>query len=114
MNVQERIHYLRKSLLNMTQEDFAGKINISRSNFANIEKGNINLTERVINDICRAFSVNRDWLMSGSEPIFNDSSDAMVSKIVELYEQLNDDNRKYLQGYIHRLLEEQHSAEIRK
>lgn len=107
MNVQERMKYLRKDLLNLTQEEFSKKINISRSNYANIEKGSVNLTERVISDICRAFMVNHDWIMTGQEPIFTHGNSSELNDILKIYEQLNDDNKKYLQGYVHRLLEEQ-------
>jgi transcriptional regulator with XRE-family HTH domain len=106
MTVYERVRFLRKNILNLNQEDFSQKINVSRSNLGNIEIGRINLTERVINDICREFSVNQGWLMNGAEPIFI-NHDSAISQITELSKTLNDDNRKYLQGYAARLLEEQ-------
>jgi transcriptional regulator with XRE-family HTH domain len=110
MNEQERIKHLRKTLLRITQGEFAEKINMSRSNFANIEKGNINLTERVIADICREFSVRREWLTDGEKPVFFVDKKKETSKIVDLYESLNEDNQKYAQGYINRLLEEQNAV----
>lgn len=108
MTMYERIHYLRKSLLKITQEEIAARISMSRPNFANIEKGKTNLTERVIRDICHAFCVSREWLESGTGPVFTDSKAA--SNISELYEQLSDNNQKYAKEYIRGLLEEQRSA----
>ena len=66
MNIGERIRLLRKNELKMTQDDFASKIDISRSNIGNIEIGRIAVTERIIASICREFSVNDEWLRTGN------------------------------------------------
>ena len=58
----------------MTQDDFASKIDISRSNMGNIETGRIAITERVITSICREFNVNEEWLRNGSGDIFAEVS----------------------------------------
>ena len=47
MTIHERIKHLRKYELKLTQEEFAQKIKISRSNLANIESGKISITDRV-------------------------------------------------------------------
>jgi Predicted transcriptional regulators len=107
MKAYERIRQLRKKILNMTLEDFSNKINISRSNLGNIETGRIGLTERVLSDICRSFQVRRDWILNGTEPIFEDDNDPFDIEISKLYSSLTDENKKYLYGYIQRLLEEQ-------
>ena len=39
MDIGERIQYFRKEISKMTQAEFSKKINMSRSNLANIEKG---------------------------------------------------------------------------
>lgn len=103
----ERIKYLRKNILKLSQEEFSKRINISRSNLGNIETGKINLTERVINDICREFYVSTNWIINNEEPIFEENKDPMVNKISKLYDSLTEDNKKYLYGYMQRLLEEQ-------
>ena len=107
MEAYERIRRLRKKILNMTLEEFSSKINISRSNLVNIETGRIRLTERVILDICRAFGVRQDWISNGIEPIFKDGEDPLDAEISKLYLSLTDENKKYLYGYMQRLLEEQ-------
>lgn len=66
MEINERIRYLRKNELHMTQDVFASKIDLSRSNLGNIEIGRIAVTERVISSICRVFNVNEDWLKTGN------------------------------------------------
>ncbi|HBJ1646482.1 TPA: helix-turn-helix transcriptional regulator [Clostridium botulinum] len=70
MEIYERIKHLRKTVLNLNQEDFAKSIGLSRSNVGNIEVGRINVTDRVIGDICNKFNINEDWLRNGTEPMF--------------------------------------------
>lgn len=114
VNANERIKDLRKNTLHLSQKDFAKQINISRSNLGNIETNKINLTERVLMDICRTFHVNRDWLSKGIEPIFVEDSHFFDDQIVSLYSKLTDENKKYLYGYIQRLLDEQANSSSHK
>lgn len=65
MDINQRIKYLRKELLHMTQEEFASSIKISRSNLGSIEIGRINVTDRVVQDICEKHNVNEEWLRNG-------------------------------------------------
>ena len=73
--INERIRKLRKDILeNKTQKEFAEKINVSRSNLGNIENGIINVTDRVITDICKAYNVSERWLRTGEGEVFNNDS----------------------------------------
>lgn len=107
MQPHERIRQLRKKILRMTLGQFASEINMSGSNLGNIETGRIGLTERVISDICRTFHIRHDWLITGTEPIFEEGTDPYDAEILEIYSSLTDENKKYLYGYMQRLLEEQ-------
>lgn len=107
MESYERIRHLRKKILKMTLEEFSAKINMSGSNLGNIETCRIGLTERVLIDICRTFHVRREWIETGNEPIFEVEADPLDTEISKLYASLTDENKKYLYGYIQRLLEEQ-------
>lgn len=110
MEAHERIKYLRKKILDFSQDEFAKKLNVSRSNLGNIETGTINLTERVLADICRVFQVRKDWILNGTEPVFeeeNDLLDPLDMEISRLYAALTERNKNYLYGYMQRLLEEQ-------
>ncbi|MCI8409624.1 MAG: helix-turn-helix transcriptional regulator [Lachnospiraceae bacterium] len=117
-NIYERVKYLRKEILNMTQDDFSKKIKISRSNLGSIETARVNITDRVICDICNAFSVNEDWLRNGGndDDIFIELSeheeltkyiqsllentDDVIADIIKnfivIYEKLDDDSKKVL------------------
>ena len=70
MDIYERIRIIRKDYLNLTQEEFANKIKVSRSNLASIEVGRINVTDRVIQDICLQFDVCENWLRTGKGEMF--------------------------------------------
>lgn len=74
MNINERIRYLRKTELNMTQQAFATRIKLSRSNMGNIETGEVSVTDRVILSICEEFGVNESWLRNEEGKIFTDKS----------------------------------------
>ena len=67
--MHERIKQLRK-VLNLSQESFSSKLNISRSHFAMIENDSKNITDRVFSDICREFNVNQEWLRHGTGEMF--------------------------------------------
>jgi len=51
----------------LSQEEFGKRIGIeSRAHISSLEKGNRNITDRIINDVCREFNVNEDWLRYGT------------------------------------------------
>ena len=58
----------------MTQQAFATRIKISRSNMGNIETGEVSVTDRVILSICEEFGVNEAWLRNEEGKIFTDKS----------------------------------------
>lgn len=50
----------------LSQEEFAKRIHLeSRGHISALEKGNRNITDRIINDVCREFGVNEVWLRTG-------------------------------------------------
>lgn len=81
MTIFERIKHLRKNELNITQEDFASSLGVSRSNIGNIEVGRINVTERVIQDICSNYNVNESWLRNGTGEIFIKSKHTILDEL---------------------------------
>lgn len=59
-----RIKQIRKSE-NMTQQQFAEKIGLTRNYVAMIEIGQREPSDRTISDICREFGVDKVWLETG-------------------------------------------------
>lgn len=50
----------------LSQEEFAKRIGLeSRGHISALEKGSRNITDRIINDICREFKINEVWLRTG-------------------------------------------------
>lgn len=56
----------------LSQREFGEKIFLSQDQISLLEKGKRKLTERTINDICREFSVNKEWLINGKGDMYLD------------------------------------------
>lgn len=115
MNINERIRFLRKTELEMTQQDFSSKLNISRSNMGNIETGEVTVTDRVISSICKEFNVNEEWLRNGVGEIFQpmtrrekisrfagellkEEEESFKVRLIEILAQLDESEWEVLEG----------------
>lgn len=67
--MKDRFKELRKEL-NVTQQEFADKLKISRNFVAQIEMGSKVPSDRTIDDVCREFNVNEEWLRTGKGSMF--------------------------------------------
>ncbi|EHI98007.1 helix-turn-helix domain protein [Clostridium sp. DL-VIII] len=106
MEVYERLKDLRKNVLKLNQEEFSKNIGLSRSNIANIEVGRINLTDRVISDICKEFNVNENWLRTGDGDMFNasfKSDDSFIKNVFTVLEQLSNEEWALLKKIVDKL-----------
>lgn len=65
MNIGDRIKELRKTVLEMTQDEFSEKIGIKRSGLSLVEIGRNNPSDQTIRSICREFGVSESWLRYG-------------------------------------------------
>ncbi|MCC0642152.1 MULTISPECIES: helix-turn-helix domain-containing protein [unclassified Clostridioides] len=65
----KRIRELRLNL-NLSQEEFANKLNLKRNTISLIENGKRNTSERTLNDICKVWSVSENWLKNGIGEMF--------------------------------------------
>lgn len=86
MNIGERVKEVRKAL-NLTQEEFAGELGVTRGAIAKIEIGNRNLTKQMAKAISHEYDVSYIWLTEGSGNMFDDTSNAPESlggRIAEL------------------------------
>lgn len=70
MDIHERIRFLRKEKLHITQEALGEPIGLTRANIANIEAGRIAVTERVIISLCDKFHINENWLRNEEGEVF--------------------------------------------
>ncbi len=83
--MNNRIKDLR-SALQLSQEDFATSLNLSRNFVWMLEKGEREPSDRTIKDICRNYNVNEEWLRSGSGEMFIEIS--KEKKIADLTAQV--------------------------
>ena len=68
--MNERIKYLRKDVLKLSQKEFSVKLGLSENYVWMIEKGKREPSDRTVSDICRLFSVREDWLRTGDGEMF--------------------------------------------
>ena len=88
--MNERIKYLRKDVLKLSQKDFAEQLNLSENFVWMVEKGNRIPSDRTISDICRIFNVNPEWLRNGAEPMLMPEPDDDTAYINELLTAVDD------------------------
>ena len=119
-----RIRKIRKSQPNKeqrTQQAFADKINISRSQLSYYESGTVTIPDRSVKDICEKYNVNEEWLRHGIGEMFkpepeidelaylmgmfisNNSEDELRTKIIKAMLSLDDDGWKFIEGLVERI-----------
>ena len=109
MDIHDRLRHLREQL-HLTTRAFGASINMSGGAITNMEKGTRNITERTVRDVCREYNVNPDWLVYGTEPMFEDITkeldiDDDVKQLTKQYSLLNDADRELVKKMINSLAE---------
>lgn len=69
MEMKDRIKKIRKDL-DLTQQTFAEKIGTTANVLTNYETGRRNPSSSVINNMCKTFNVNEEWLRTGEGDMF--------------------------------------------
>lgn len=83
--MKDQVRALRQSL-NLSQEDFAEKVGLTKNYISLVETGKRSLADRTIRDICRMYSVNEHWLRTGEgEPYIKGSEDELAELVGRLY-----------------------------
>ena len=86
--MNERLKAIRLSL-NLSQEEFGSNIGIkSRAHISALESGARNITDRIISDVCREYSVREEWLRSGTGDTFQ-SGQVPASALSEVAQEYN-------------------------
>lgn len=85
MDSRDRIKLIRKKF-KLSQAKFGEKIGISSSQIACYETKYRDLPMRVINDICREYNINKEWLIDGSGEMYSISKedDELLQVMAEL------------------------------
>ena len=93
--MNERIKEVRKTL-GKTQDEFSKKIGLSRNFIAQVEIGTKVPSERTINDICRIFSVNEEWLRTGEGEMFKPKTkDEQIAELLGDIQSTGEENFKH-------------------
>lgn len=67
--MNERIKEIRE-YYSLSQKEFGERIEFKQNSVAVVERGKRNLSERSINLICKEFSINKTWLLTGEGDMF--------------------------------------------
>ena len=86
MTIGERIRYFRKDVKKLTQEEFSKRINVGRANVASIEKNRVAVTDRVVCDICNAFSLSENWLRTGQGEMYEETETTLFAAFAKQYD----------------------------
>ena len=122
MTISERIRFLRKEKLHLTQEALGEPLGLTRANIANIEAGRIAVTERVIISLCKEFKINEEWLRTGEGDMFvpltrseaiaefagslmKEEDASFKKRLIEALAKLNEQEWEVLEGIARKLTE---------
>ena len=82
--MNNRLRKIRKER-HLSQEEFGKKIGIeSRAHISALENGNRTITDRIIKDVCREFSVNEEWLRTGNGDMYKAPNDEVKYYVEDL------------------------------
>ena len=111
-NINERIRALRESM-SISQEEFGKRLGVSRSVIKNIDYKKTVPKDLFIDLLCKTFSVNKEWLISGTGGMFISSADNILNQlsreykldptdeaIIKTYLSFGGDERKIIKRYI--------------
>ena len=112
VDINDRIRALRESL-SISQEEFGKRLGVSRSVIKNIDYKKTVPKDLFIDLLCKTFSVNKEWLISGSGDMFISSADNILNQlskeykldptdeaIIKTYLSFGADERKIIKRYI--------------
>lgn len=108
----EKLKLIRRAN-NLTQAEFAKTIGVSRVNLTNLELGKVKPTPVFINCLSMMYHIDKDWLTDDSNDdlsVLNGSVN-LVSQIMEKYQSLDDNYKKFVENQINQLLEIQRKGE---
>ena len=104
--MKERIIFLRKNMLHLSQEEFGKYIGFKQTSISSIENGTNPVSEYLIKNICSQFSVNEKWLRHGIGDIF-DTYSRNVKNFLNIYNNLSPVFQEFLEKVAKELIETQ-------
>ena len=91
--------------LRLSQKKFGDKMFLSQDQISLLENGKRNITDRTLNDICRTFNVNEEWLKYGHgemfiDPVANVDASEDVRELVKKILSLSEEDRRTIEDLI--------------
>lgn len=104
--INERLKVLLKEL-DISQRQFALKINLDAGYFSRIIQGKVNPPDRILLLIENVFNVNKNWLEHGEGDIFSNQGISLAKKqVLESIDTLNDEQVNAVSSFIKYLTED--------
>lgn len=92
--------------LNISQRQFAMRINLDAGYFSKIMRGKVNPPDRILLLIENVFHVNKDWLENGRGEIFSSQGISLAKKqVLESIDSLSDEQVNAVSSFIKYLTE---------
>lgn len=99
MTINERVYYLRKKVLKITQGELGKVCGVGDTAISKLEKGGSKVTERNIKAICNEFNVSYNWLVDGVGDIFIEDDDSVIELLKKDYN-LRDDEIRVIKAFL--------------
>lgn len=99
LSAAQRIQLLRNSL-NMSLQDFAKPLGVTKATISHIELGRRQLTEQMENSICNAYKVNREWLETGVGEIQKELFHAEKATLLRTIEEMDEVSHRKLFSFL--------------
>jgi transcriptional regulator with XRE-family HTH domain len=88
-NIHDRLKKIRKHL-NLSIRNFAKEIYVSHSLYGQVEHGDREPSERLIQLISSRFKVNKEWILTGKGNMFSsEAPDIRLDRILEIYKTID-------------------------
>lgn len=103
--IHDRLKILLNEL-NISQRQFATKINLDPGYFSKIMRGKVNPPDRILLLIENVFNVNKDWLENGQGEIFSNQGVSLAKKqVLDSIDTLTDEQIDAVSAFIKYLTE---------
>lgn len=112
-----RIIQIRKDL-ELSQEEFADRLGLSRNFINQVENGKKNFSDRTISAICKEFGYNEEWIRNGTLPEkppdklstylgqIDNGNDEFIKDLIVAYMELDPNSKKALQVLTEKMYKE--------
>ena len=104
MPIKKQLEVLINTL-NLKKVEFARTLKIDQSYVTKLISGDNNPSDRLVDDICDKYTVNKTWLLTGKGPIFIelDREDEIISWAGALAKPSNTDDKEFIKDFVHML-----------